>query len=102
MSKDTDYCLHSDCQGEELLFCSVGFEQHWGQCSTEYRRLIVKKLDLNWKTWSQDSVLRNQCPAEDRVLIEHLLCLAQAELVVLNLASTTIAVEGRKILIRSG
>ena len=48
-----------------------------------------------------DSVLRNQCPAENRVLIEHLLRLAQAELVVLNLASTTIAVKCRKILIRS-
>ena len=48
-----------------------------------------------------DSVLRNQCPAENRDLIEHLLRLAQAELVVLNLASTTIAVKCRKILIRS-
>lgn len=46
-----------------------------------------------------DAVLR-QCPEADRVLVENVLRLAQAELAVLNLASTTVAVEGRRIVLK--
>jgi hypothetical protein len=46
-----------------------------------------------------EAVLR-QCPEADRVLVENVLRLAQVELVVLNLASTTVAVEGRKIVLK--
>ena len=41
-----------------------------------------------------DSV-RNHCSESDKVLVENLLRLAQAELSVLNLASTTIVAEGK-------
>jgi hypothetical protein len=30
-----DECLSRKCQGVGVLFCSNGFEQHWGQCRTE-------------------------------------------------------------------
>jgi hypothetical protein len=46
-----------------------------------------------------DSVLE-QCPETDRLMIENLLRIAQAELVVLNLAGTIINVEGHKTVIR--
>jgi hypothetical protein len=46
-----------------------------------------------------DAILR-QCPEADRMLVENLLRVAQAELVLLNLASTTVAVEGRKIVLK--
>ena len=46
-----------------------------------------------------DAVLR-QCPEADRVLVENVLRLAQVELVVLNLASTTVALEGRKMVLK--
>ncbi len=46
-----------------------------------------------------ESVLQ-QCPDADRILIENLLRLAQAELLVLNLASTSIVTEGHKTVIR--
>lgn len=46
-----------------------------------------------------ESVLQ-QCLDEDRILIENLLRLAQAELLVLNLASTSIVTEGHKTVIR--
>lgn len=46
-----------------------------------------------------DAVLR-QCPEADRVMAENILRVAQAELVVLNLASTTVSVEGRKITLK--
>jgi hypothetical protein len=46
-----------------------------------------------------DAVLR-QCPDADRMLVENLLRLSQAELVVLNLASTTVTVEGHKIVLK--
>ncbi len=46
-----------------------------------------------------DAVLR-QCPEADRVLVENVLRLAQVELVVLNLASTTVTVEGRKVVLK--
>lgn len=46
-----------------------------------------------------ESVLE-QCPETDRVMIENLLRIAQAELVVLNLAGTSINVEGHKTVIR--
>jgi len=46
-----------------------------------------------------DAVLR-QVPEADRVLVENVLRLAQAELVVLNLASTTVAVEPRRTVLK--
>ena len=46
-----------------------------------------------------DAVLR-QCPEGDRVLVENVLRLAQVELVVLNLASTTVALEPRKTVLK--
>ena len=45
-----------------------------------------------------DSVL-NHCTESDKVLVENLLRLAQAELSVLNLASTTIVTEGKKTVV---
>jgi len=44
-----------------------------------------------------EEVLR-QCPEADRTLVENIL--AQAELVVLNLASTIVLIEGRKIILK--
>lgn len=41
-----------------------------------------------------------QCPVDDKVLIENILLLAQLELEVLNLASTTITSEAGKVLIK--
>ena len=46
-----------------------------------------------------DAVLRH-CPECDRVLVENVLRLAQVELVVLNLASTTVALEPRKTVLK--
>ena len=46
-----------------------------------------------------EEVLR-QCPEADRTLVENILRLAQAELVVLNLASTIVLIEGRKIILK--
>lgn len=46
-----------------------------------------------------DAVLR-QCPEGDRVLVENVLRLAQVELVVLNLASTTVALDARKTVLK--
>ena len=45
-----------------------------------------------------ESVL-NTCAESDKVLVENLLRLAQAELCVLNLASTTIVTEGKKTVV---
>lgn len=41
-----------------------------------------------------------QCPEADQMIVENVLRLAQAELVFLNLASTTVSVEGRKLLLK--
>ena len=41
-----------------------------------------------------------QCPVEDKVLIENILLLAQAELEILNLASTTISSEAGKVFVK--
>ena len=38
MSKEDD-CSKRNCQGSSLLFCSGGFEQHWGQCQMSYNEL---------------------------------------------------------------
>ena len=46
-----------------------------------------------------NSVL-NTCADSDKVLVENLLRLAQAELCVLNLASTTVVTEGKKTTVR--
>ena len=46
-----------------------------------------------------ESVL-DKCPDTDRILIENLLRLAQAELLVLNLASTIVLTEGHKTVLR--
>ena len=46
-----------------------------------------------------EEVLR-QCPETDRTLVENILRLAQAELVVLNLASTIVLIEGQKIILK--
>jgi len=46
-----------------------------------------------------DSVL-NTCAESDKVLVENLLRFAQAELCVLNLASTTIVTENKKTVVR--
>jgi len=46
-----------------------------------------------------DSVL-NTCAESDKVFVENLLQVAQAELCVLNLASTTVVVEGKKTVVR--
>jgi len=46
-----------------------------------------------------DSVL-NTCAESDKVLVENLLRLAQVELCVLNLASTTIVTENKKTVVR--
>jgi hypothetical protein len=46
-----------------------------------------------------ESVL-NTCAESDKVLVENLLRLAQAELCVLNLASTTVVIEGKKTVVR--
>lgn len=53
--------------------------------------------------------LRNEVPAAvlklvpeaEQVVVENVLRLAQAELAVLNLASTTVSVEGRKLVLKS-
>jgi hypothetical protein len=45
-----------------------------------------------------ESVL-NMCSDSDKVLVENLLRLSQAELSVLNLASTTIVTEGKKTVV---
>ena len=42
----------------------------------------------------------NTCADSDKVLVENLLRLAQAELSVLNLASTTVVAEGKKTVVR--
>lgn len=41
-----------------------------------------------------------QCPEIDRVLVENLLRLAQSEILVLNLASTTIVADTNKLVVR--
>jgi hypothetical protein len=46
-----------------------------------------------------DAVLQN-CADADKILVENLLRLAQTELLVLNLASTTIVTEAHKIIVR--
>jgi len=46
-----------------------------------------------------ESVLR-QVPDSDRMLVNNLLQLAQAELVVLNLASAVVTVEPRKLMVK--
>lgn len=46
-----------------------------------------------------EAVLQH-CPEADRVMVENLLRLAQTELVVLNLASTSIVTETNKIVLR--
>jgi len=46
-----------------------------------------------------DSVL-NTCAESDKVLVENLLRFAQAELCVLNLASTTVVTENKKTVVR--
>lgn len=56
-------------------------------------------LQRELKNEVPDAVLQ-QCPEADRVLAENVLRVAQAELVVLNLASTTVCVEGRKITLK--
>lgn len=56
-------------------------------------------LQRELKNEVPDAVLQ-QCPEADRVLAENVLRVAQAELVVLNLASTTVSVEGRKITLK--
>ena len=56
-------------------------------------------LQKELKNEVPEAVLR-QCPEADQVLVENILRLAQAELVVLNLASTTVTVEGRKIVLK--
>lgn len=35
IDKKGDECLSRKCQGASSLFCSNGFEQHWGHCKTE-------------------------------------------------------------------
>ena len=60
---------------------------------------LSSMLQKELKNEVPDAVLR-QCPEADRVLVENVLRLAQAELAVLNLASTTVAVEGRKIVLK--
>ncbi len=45
-----------------------------------------------------DAVLPD-CPAADRVLVHALLRLAQAELLVMDLASTTVTVEGGRLVV---
>ena len=56
-------------------------------------------LQRELKNEVPDAVLM-QCPEADRTLAENILRVAQAELVVLNLASTTVCVEGRKITLK--
>lgn len=46
-----------------------------------------------------DAVLQN-CPESDRVIVENLLRLAQSELLVLNLASTSVVAETNKLTVR--
>lgn len=47
-----------------------------------------------------DAVLQNCTDPADRILIENLLRLAQAELVVVNLTSVTIVTDGNKLVVR--
>jgi hypothetical protein len=56
-------------------------------------------LQRELKNEVPDSVLR-QVPEVDRILVENVLRVAQAELVVLNLASTTIYIEVRKLTLK--
>jgi hypothetical protein len=46
-----------------------------------------------------DTLLK-QCPEEDRMLVDNVLRVAQAELNTLNLASATLCIEGRKLTIK--
>lgn len=46
-----------------------------------------------------ETVLK-QCPDAERMIVENVLRLAQAELAVLNLASTTLHVEGKKLVLK--
>jgi hypothetical protein len=47
MSKQ-DVCSKRDCAEYSLLFCSGGFEQHWGQCKTEYFGYHLHAPRDNW------------------------------------------------------
>lgn len=47
MSKQ-DVCSKRDCAEYSLLFCSGGFEQHWGQCKTEYFGSHLHAPRDNW------------------------------------------------------
>lgn len=38
LSSKSNKCTDSKCQGVELMFCSNGFEQQFGQCAAEYTR----------------------------------------------------------------
>lgn len=57
-------------------------------------------LQKELKNEVPDSVLR-QCPEAERIIVENVLRVAQAELMVLNLSASTLCIEGRKIIIKS-
>lgn len=43
-----DVCSKRDCAEYGLLFCSAGFEQHWGQCKAEYFGAHLHAPRDNW------------------------------------------------------
>jgi hypothetical protein len=43
-------CNHRQCAPPSVLFCSNGFEQHWGQCKNEFLLFPSRKLTETWKT----------------------------------------------------
>lgn len=55
MSKQ-DVCSKRDCQEYDALFCSVGFEQHWGQCKDEYLDYHGHVPRDNWSARILDNV----------------------------------------------
>jgi hypothetical protein len=43
-------CTERDCAPPSVLFCSNGFEQHWGQCKKEFLLFPARQLAGSWKT----------------------------------------------------
>jgi len=51
-----DVCSKRDCQAYSLLFCSAGFEQHWGQCKAGYFGSHVHAPRDDWTVKVLDNI----------------------------------------------
>ena len=68
MSKEDD-CSKRNCQGSSLLFCSGGFEQHWGQCQMSYNDLHQMYFPREtWKAQILGSIVKEQPVPPDPAL----------------------------------